>query len=57
MKIKAYAIRGNKVVCELAIPQNVTSDNKHEWILGLMETMKYDWIFFLTEEDFKRLFF
>lgn len=56
-KIKAYAIRDTKVVCEIGIPSEINSDNKHEWILDLMRTMKYDYVFFLTDDDFKRLFF
>ena len=57
MKIKAYAIRGTQIVCELGIPADLMPENRHEWILGQMETMKYDYIIFITEDDFKRLFF
>jgi hypothetical protein len=57
MKTKAYAIRDTKIVCELGIPSGVNSDNKHDWIMNTMKIMKYDYIIFITDEDFKRLFF
>jgi hypothetical protein len=56
MKVKAYAIRNNRIVCQLGIPPEVTPDNRHEWVLDIMRTMRYENIVFMTEDDFKRLF-